>query len=169
MKQAIAGVSPARADEAAVTTQWPSISALPAGQFLGRLYSIRWPDFYFFRLGNLFALVSIVTLVPTALYFYKLLPRLGTRYRLTNRRVLTCRGLSAREESAVNLNDFDSIEIEVLPGQQWFHAGELVFRHEGTEVYRLPGAARPEAFRQTILKTRTAYIGVRQVMERQAG
>jgi hypothetical protein len=169
MKQAIAGVSPASTDEATVTTQWPSISALPAGQFLGRLYSVRWPDFYFFRLGNLFALCSIVTLVPTALYFYKLLPRQGTRYRLTNRRVLTCRGLSAQEESAVNLDGFDSIDVEVLPGQQWFHAGELVFRNEDTEVYRLPGVARPEAFRQTILKTRMAYVGVRDVLEREAG
>ena len=167
MKQAIVGVNPAQTEEVTVMTVWPSVCALRPGQLLGRLYSVRWPDFYFFRLGNLFALLSLLTLVPTALYFYKLLPRFGTRYHLTNRRVLTCRGLSAKEESAVSLNDVDSIEIDVLPGQEWFRAGDLVFRRQGTEVYRLPGVAHPEAFRQTILKTRMAYLSVQRVLQEQ--
>jgi hypothetical protein len=169
MKQATAGANPAETAETTVTTVWPSIAALSPGRLLGRMYDVRWPDFYFFRLGNLFALLSLATLVPTALYFSKVLPRFGTRYRLTNRRILTCRGLSAKEQSAVDLTDFDSIEIDVLPGQEWFHAGDLVFRHQGTEVYRLPGVARPEPFRQTILKTRMASVGVRQVLQQQAG
>ena len=59
MKQPIAGVTPAEWLEATITTVWPSIAAYPSGQLLGRLYSIRWPDIYIFRLGNLLALLSI--------------------------------------------------------------------------------------------------------------
>ena len=69
-------------------TVWPSIAAYETGQFLGRLYEIRWPDVYFFRIGRLVALLSIATLVPVALYFYRLLPRVGASYSLTTRRIV---------------------------------------------------------------------------------
>lgn len=95
MKQAISGVAPAELEEVTVMDVWPSISAYPSGRFLGRLYSMRWPDVYIFRLGNLLALLSI----PHALflYFYRLLPSVmglplhGSFYKLTNRRVIEVR------------------------------------------------------------------------------
>jgi hypothetical protein len=87
---------------------------------------------------------------------------------LTNRRVLIQKGLSAVDEAAVGLDEFDAIDVAILPGQEWFHAGDLVFRRGGEEVFRLPGVSRPEPLREACLKARTAMISVRNVLEKQA-
>jgi len=90
MKQAIAGVAPAEAEEVTIMTVWPSISAFSLGRVLGRLYSIN-VGVFVFTVGNLIALLSI----PGALklYFFRLFPSVlgigphGCFYRLTNRGV----------------------------------------------------------------------------------
>jgi hypothetical protein len=33
--------------------------------------------------------------------------------------------------------------VELLPGQEWLRAGELIFRRHGNEVFRLSGVSRP--------------------------
>lgn len=184
MKQAISGVSPPQVSEVTVMNVWPSIAAYPSGRFLGRLYAIRWPDVYIFRLGNLLALASIPHAL--ALYFYRLMPSFfgaglhGAMYSLTNRRIRVIRSeinttnrfpfvrfIFQSEVKSVDLDRFDTITIEILPGQEWFHAGDLVFRLGNVETFRLEGVSRPEAFRQTCAKARQAYVGVKRVMDRQ--
>jgi hypothetical protein len=161
MKQAIAGVTPAEMQEATVMMVWPSVSAYSSGRFLGRLYDLRWPDVYFFRLGHILALFSI----PHALilYFLRVLPRIGVRYRLTNRRIVVQRGLAGVDDRALELDQFDAIQVDVRLGQRWFDAGDLVFLRQGAEVFRLEGVSRPEAFRQTCWKSHTAYVGVQRL------
>ena len=162
-KQAIAGVSPSQVSEANIMTIWPSICAYPSGQFLGRLYDIKFPNLNrIFRVGNLIALASI----PHALflYFYKLLPKVGMRYSLTNRRVVVEAGIEGSEKASVALDNFDEINIEVQPGQEWFKAGDLIFVSGQREVFRLAGVPRPEAFRSQCLKAHMAYVGIRQTL-----
>lgn len=160
MSQAIAGVSPAETKEMTVMTVWPSVAMFGAGRALGNLYSIRWPDVYIFRLGHLLALAFIP--VSLVLFFMRILPGIGRRYRLTNRRIIVERGIQGIEERSVELDRFDSIAIEVLPGQAWYDAGDLVFKLGATETFRLPGVSRPEAFRQTCLKSHMASVGVKK-------
>lgn len=160
MQQAIAGVTPAEVQEATVMTVWPSVAMFAAGRLLGRLYAIRWPDIYIFRLGHLMALAMIP--VSLVLFFLRILPGVGLRYRLTNRRVIVERGIMGTEEKSVDLDRFDAIDIDVLPGQAWYDAGDLVFRLGNTETFRLEGVSRPEAFRQTILKARMVYVGLKK-------
>jgi hypothetical protein len=147
-------------------TVWPSIAAYNSGRFLGRLFEIRWPNLYIFRLGNLLALLAI----PHALflYFLRIAPFYGQRYTVTNRRVVIQRGLSAVDEREIALDQFDQIEVEVLSGQEWHHAGDLVFRREGNEVFRLEGVSRPEAFRRVCLNSHMARIGVQQARKHEA-
>ena len=166
MKQAIAGVAPAESGEVAVMTIWPSIAVFSAGRFLGKLYSIRWPGVYIFRLGNLLALLCAILPAPL-LYFCRLLPRVGRRYTLTNRRVVIQTPITGVDLNSIDLDGFDSIEIEVLPGQAWFDAGDLSFRRGGSEVFRLAGVSWPEAFRQSCLKSHRAYVGVAQARQRE--
>lgn len=165
MEQAIAGVISTDTDEVVVRVAWPSIAVFGVGRWLGRLYNVRWPEVYFFRLGNLWALLSIP--VALVLYFCRLAPRIGRRYTLTNRRIIIQTAITAVELSAVALDDFDSVEIETLPGQSWFHAGDLAFCRQGREVFRLGSVPRPEPFRQTCLKAHRAYVSVRQVVAEQ--
>lgn len=165
MKQAIAGVAPAALEEVTVTTVWPCVSVYPTGRFLGRLYAIEWPDLYIFKLGNLLALLSI----PQALvlYFCRVMPWIGKRYRLTNRRILVEKGLRSVADRWIELGDFDTIRTEVLAGQAWFDAGDLVFLKQGREVFRLEDVSRPEPFRQTCTKSNLAHLGVKQVLAQQ--
>lgn len=162
-KQAIAGVTPSQVAEANIMTVWPSISAYPSGQFLGRLYDMKFPNWNrAMRVGNLIALASI----PHALflYFYKLLPRVGMRYTLTNRRILVQQGIADTLQRSVALDNFDDIKIEIQPGQQWFKAGDLIFLSGDREVFRLAGVSRPEAFRSQCLKAHIAHVGVKAAL-----
>jgi hypothetical protein len=189
MKQAITGVAPSELGEVNVMTVWPTISAGRAGRWLGRMCSIggqRNP----FALGKLLCIfpgipwalllfaASLAPPIPFAGYFNR-------RYRLTNRRVVelqdklvwkTYRPLGipvpfmgieyGHPTKTVDLDRFDAIDIEVLPGQAWFPAGELIFRKGNVETLRLSGVSRPETFRETCLKAQRAYVGVKKALAR---
>ena len=58
--------------------------------------------------------------------------------------------------------------MEVLPGQEWLYAGDLVFTRAGSEALRLAGVSRPEVFRQVCLTAQKALVSVREVVQRQA-
>lgn len=163
MKQPIAGVSPASVEEVNVMTVWPSVAMYPLGRFLGRLYEQRWPDVYIFRMGNLWALLTIP--IALVLFAMRIMPTVGTRYALTNRRVIVERGLLGVEEKSIPLDRFDTVEVVVQSGQAWYDAGDLVFKRGETETFRLAGVSRPEAFRQVINKARMSHVGVKQALQ----
>ena len=144
-------------------TVWPSIAIYPLGRKLGQWFAITWPDIFIFRLGNLFALLSIP--LATILYFCRVAPRIGIRYRLTNRRILVERGLTTVMERELALADFDEIAIEVQEGQAWYHAGDLVFKKQGQPVFRLDGVSRPDTFQQICQNSRIAWQGVHDAMQ----
>jgi hypothetical protein len=164
MKFAIAGVAPRNLGEATVMTVWPSMAAWPIGRWLGRRYRSQLGFGPILTLGNLFAVLFIP--VSLAIFAIRLAPFICTFYRLTNRRVVVfrvaVRGLKLvfREERAITLDRFDRIEIEVLSGQEWYPAGDLVFKLGPVETFRLQGVLRPESFRHTCLKARQSYAGV---------
>jgi len=183
MKHAIAGVSPPELGEVTTMTVWPSISAVELGRIIGRLCGIKWPQWphKFFTVGKLFALMLIPVGAP--LYFYRVAVPLLTycmtlgffpvtstcqRYRLTNRRVIIQTGLLPIDESSVTLDQFDSIKVQVQPGQQWYPAGDLVFYNGAVEVFRLNGVSRPEGFRRACLSAHTAFVSVKQATDQQA-
>jgi hypothetical protein len=116
-------------------------------------------------LGNLIALLSIP--IALVLYFVRIAPGIGTRYRLTNRRIIVERGLTSQEDKAVDLDRFDRIDIDVLPGEAWYHAGDLVFKLGNVETFRLEGVSRPATFRETCLKSRLAHATVKHARQGQ--
>ena len=162
MKQAIAGVAPPELGEVTSMTVWPTIASLWLGRWLGRQYENRAGLGTFFTFGKLAMLLSIP--VAMALFFYTLLPGICRRYRLTNRRVIIEKGLQTRPERSVSLDEFDSIQVVILPGQAWYPAGDLVFRQGPIETFRLSGVSRPETFRQTCLKAQRSHVGVKRAM-----
>lgn len=158
-QQPIAGVTPAQTREVTVMTVFPTLGATSAGRLIGRLCGIR-AGYGAFTVGKLFA----IFLIPFAigLYVVSLLPGVIERYKLTNRRVIVQRGLRAVDDRWVDFDRFDAIDVEVLPGQEWFPAGDLVFRRGAIETFRLAGVSRPETFRHTCLAARRGYLGARQ-------
>ena len=157
------------AQEVTVYTTWPSVASIPLGPFpvgrwLGQLYSID-IGLSVLTIGNLICLLSIP--IAIVLYFARVLPFIGTRYRITSHRIVVERGLTFREDRSIDLDRFDNIDIEVAPGYAWFNAGDLVFRLDKTETFRLTGVSRPEAMRAICMKAHTSYAGVRRAMEAQ--
>lgn len=173
MKQAIAGVAPSQLDEVTSMAVWPTITALHTPPFnrlgitLGKMYSIKAGCGSVLTVGNMLVLLSIP--IALQMFIFSLLPGICRRYRLTNRRVIVERrkfSFSSPwvEEMAVALDNFDDIEIVVLKGQDWYPAGDLVFKNGEVETFRLLGVSRPETFRQTCLKARASFVGVQQAL-----
>jgi hypothetical protein len=177
MPQAIAGVVPDTVAEATVAMVWPSLGSTAYGRWWGRRYANKVGLTVFgipLTLGRLLALVSIPFILP--LYFHMLVPRLPfvlagwpnaacRRYRLTNRRVLIEQPFGGGVQQSVSLDRFDTITLEVVPGQEWYPAGDLIFRNGPIETFRLEGVPHPEPFRQTCLKARQIHAGVRQARD----
>jgi hypothetical protein len=157
-KQPIAGVAP-EPREVTVMTVFPTLGATEPGRLIGRLCGVSF-GYGFFTLGKLFALL----LIPFAigLFVFMLLPGVIERYWLTNRRIVVQRGLRPRDERWVDFDRFDKIDIEALPGQEWYPAGDLIFRRGAIETFRLSGVSRPETFRHTCLAARRAFLSTRE-------
>jgi len=166
MQQTNNGGPTAELPETTAMIVWPTIAATRAGRLVGRWSGVEMGLGKFFTLGKLVALVTIP--ISLAVFIWQLLPFVCRRYVLTSRRIVIQKGLAGVDEKSVDLDAFDSIRIEVLPGQAWHHAGELVFRHDGREVFRLSGVSRPESFRQVCLKSQTALQTVRAALQQQA-
>jgi hypothetical protein len=164
--QAIAGVAPVTDKEVTCMTVWPSVAGMslgpiPLGRMLGQLYSIP-VGIPPLTVGNLMCLMTIP--IALVLYARRIGPFVATRYRVTNKRILVERGISGKEERSIDLDKFDSVEIRVRPGQEWYVAGDLVFLQGNVEKFMLEGVSRPEAFRNICLKAHQAYCGVQQAM-----
>lgn len=153
----VSGAVAASISEATVMAVWPSVASTSLGQALGRLYRIR-QGFGPLSVGRIALLATIP--LGLGLYLSMRLPWAIRRYRLTNRRVMIERGVNAKVEQYVDLDRFDAIDVVVGPGQEWYAAGDLVFRRGPIETLRLPGVSRPESFRRTCLETRQAYVAV---------
>ena len=166
MHQPIAGVTPSELGEVTCKVVWPTIGAVRAGRLVGRLAGVRMGWGEFFTLGKLLALVTIP--ISLAVFGWQLLPYVCRRYTLTNRRIIIRKGLVAVDQHWIGFDEFDSVDVEVLPGQDWLYAGELIFRRGGAEVFRLAGVPRPEILYRVCMTARTALMSVREVVQRQA-
>lgn len=151
--------------ETPAMTVWPSIAAFPLGRKVGQLCSIGGFG-KFFTIGKLMALATIP--VSLGLFFWRLAPGIARRYVLTSKRVVVVRGLGAEEGESIGLGDFDSIVVEVLPGQKFLRAGDLVFQSAEKEAFRLPGVQHPEGFRRACLRGQQALTAVSRVVTEQA-
>jgi hypothetical protein len=165
-QSSISGVVPPSVAEATIMTVWPSVASTSLGKTFGRLYRIK-EGFGPVSIGRL----SLIATIPIGLMLYLSLrlPWAIKRYRLTNRRVTIEVGINPRVMQFVLLDGFDSIEVDVSPGQEWYAAGDLIFRRGAIETLRLPGVSRPESFRRVCLEARQAYVSVAKVQPEPVG
>jgi hypothetical protein len=163
-KQAIPGVAPPDVAEVTMMTVYPSNAVSSLGRALGQMFANKLgaPPV---TLGNFLALATIP--VSLVLFFYLLIPFTYRRYVLTNRRLIVKKGWRGIDEKWVQLDGFDAIEIQILPGQQWYHSGEMIFKKGAVETFRISGVPRPEPFRETCLKAQRAFVGIAAVVSRQ--
>jgi hypothetical protein len=173
MKQAIAGVAPPDLKEVTIMTVWPTNAVTGLGRWLGTWYESRAGFGKYLTVGKLALLLSIP--LALGLFFFLLKPGFNRRYRLTNRRLILERGYRPVLEKGpqpvierfVLLDDFDTIDIVILPGQSWYHSGEMIFRKGALETFRLSGVSRPETFRRTCLEAQRSFSSVKHEVAKQ--
>jgi hypothetical protein len=165
MHHPITGVTPSELAEVTCKVVWPTIGATRLGRFVGRAAAVRLGLGEFFTLGKLLAVATIP--ISLAVFAWQLMPRVCRRYALSNRRIIIRKGLMPVDERWIGLDEFDRVDVEILPGQQWLHAGDLVFKHAGNEVLRLAGVPRPEVVQRLCQTAQSALISVRDVVQQQ--
>ena len=124
MLHPIAGVTPSELAEVTCKVVWPTIGATRAGRLVGRLAAVRLGWGEFFTLGKLLAVATIP--LSLAMFGWQLMPRVCRRYALSNRRIIIRKGLMPVDERWIGLDEFDTVDVEVLPGQQWLPSGTQV-------------------------------------------
>jgi len=162
--QAIAGVS--ASSESVVMTEYPSLAAGGIGQLLGSIYESIPLPLGLPKLSYIFALVT----APLGVLLYFLQKAFGERYVLTNRAVQVWTARTGRKVAAINLDDYDHIELDQRPGQVFYNAADLRFvGPNGDTKLRLKGVKDAGAFKNAIESMRTSRSMVRDSMARIEG
>jgi Bacterial PH domain len=145
-EQAVTGLVPPELDEATIRVVWPSVAATPAAASLGRAL----------MRGIVTAPLGWLLLAP--LYFKKVVPILGRRYTLTNRRVMIQKAMQPQAVAEVPLSDIDEVQIKTDANSAFYRAATLEIVSKGRVVFALPGVPNPEAFRHAILNASMAWV-----------
>jgi hypothetical protein len=150
--QAITGVTPPQLREAIIRDVWPSVAAHPGPASLAR------------ACYRTMILAPVGWFVLAPIYFMKLLavvPGLSgfaTRYRLTNRRLMICKGMRPVPDKQVPLERIKEVKLIRDANSEFFLAGTLdVIDVNGQTVLTLPGVPEPESVRHAILEAAAAW------------
>jgi hypothetical protein len=153
LPQAVTGVVPPQQAEARIREVWPSVARFPAVANLGRL------------LTRTIVLAPLAWLVMVPFYFSKILPVVGVRYTLTNRRLMIRRGWSRKVAGEVALGDIDRIQVVPDANSDFFRAATLEIISRDQVALRLPGCTGPDSFRIAILNACNAWVPGRAAKE----
>ena len=144
--QVIAGVMPPQLGEARIRECFPSVARAPAIASVGR------------ALTATIVLEPLGSLIMSAVYFGKLLPLVGRRYTLTNRRVMirtVWKGVALKE---VALADIDDVRIVTDANSDFFRAANLEIISKGQVALTLPGVPEAEGFKHAIINSCNAWV-----------
>lgn len=130
---------------------WPSVKRVPAVANLGKL------------LTNTIILAPLGWLIMSAVYFAKVLPIVGVRYRLTDKRVMILRGWKGVIQEQVPLTDIDDVQLDPDSVDNFFRSADLKIIRAGSVAMTLTAVPDAEAFRHAILDARNAWGKVKQL------
>jgi len=150
--QAISGVS--AGIENTIMGQYPSIAATGLGRLIGNIADSIPVPILGPKLSNL---IFGLPLAPIGALEYLRTKAMGERYVLTNRSLERWAMLGSRLIQETPLPGIADIQLEVLPGQQFYKAADLVaLDGDGNELMRLQGVKHADVFRRIILEARDA-------------
>ncbi len=146
-RQPITGVVPPSLAEAVIREARPTLMAIqPAVAALAK------------RLVRTIFLAPLGWLLQAPLFAMKFGPITARWYRLTNRRLVICRGLKGQPKEEVALADIDDVRLDASQVDNYYLSGDLEVVSGGKVVLRLPGVPEPEGFRQAILNAVKAWV-----------
>ena len=144
--QVITGVMPPQLGEARIREAFPSVASTPALASLGRV------------LTSTVVFAPLAWLLMAPVYFGKLLPILGRRYTLTNRRLMIRTLWKAAVLKEIALADIDDVRVVTDANSDFFRAANLEILSKGQVALTLPGVPEPEGFRHAILNSCNAWV-----------
>jgi hypothetical protein len=144
--QVITGVVPPQLAEARIREAYPSVASAPAVANVGRM------------LTGTIILAPLGWLLMSTVYFGKLLPVVGRRYTITNRRVMIRKGWKGTPIKEVPLADIEDVRVVTDANSDFFRAANLEILSKGQAVLTLPGVPEPEGYRQAILNACNAWV-----------
>jgi hypothetical protein len=145
IKPPCTGVTPPLLREAMIRTAWPSLAAYPAGT-VGR------------KLIQSYVLAPVGWFLMLPFYFMKVLPGVGLRYVVTNRRVMIQRGWARSVSGEIALGDIDDIRLIRDDNSLFFNAGTIELVSKGSVKLTLNGVKEPEVFRHAIRNACLAWV-----------
>lgn len=150
--QAMTEVASPQLREAIIRDVWPSVAAHPGPAGLAR------------ATYRTIVLAPLGWLILAPFYFAKLLAivpglsGLATRYRLTNRRLMICKGLRPVADKEVPLDRIKDVKLVTDGNSEFFLSGTLqVLDANGQVQLSLPGVPEPESVRHAILQAAAAW------------
>ena len=144
--QVITGVMPPELGEARIREAFPSVASKPAVASLGR------------TLTRTIVLAPLAWLLMAPVYFGKLLPFVGRRYTITNRRVMVRTLWKAAVLKEIALADIDEVRVVLDANSDFFRAANLEIVSKGQVALTLPGVPEPEGFRHAIVNACNAWV-----------
>jgi hypothetical protein len=145
-KQPITGLTPPQIREAMIRTSWPSVAYWPAVAGLGRGLILS------------YVLAPLGWFLMLPFYFVKVLPVVGFRYVVTNKRVMIQTGWSRRVAAEVPLAEIDEIRIVKDANSQFFRSGTLELLSKGQVKLTLHAVKEPEVFYHAIRNACMAWV-----------
>jgi hypothetical protein len=145
-KQPITGVIAPQEREAHIRTAWPSLAAWPAVATLGR------------KLIQSYVLAPVGWMLMLPFYFLKVLPIVGFRYTLTNRRVMIQTGWLRKIKQEMSLADIDDIRVVRDGNSLYFRSGTIELLSGGGVKMTLTGVKEPEVFHHAIRNACMAWV-----------
>jgi hypothetical protein len=86
------------------------------------------------------------------------LPIIGVRYRLTDKRVMILKGWKGAISQQVALADIDDVQLDPASIDQFFRSADLKVISNGQIAMTLTAVPDAEAFRHAILDARNAWV-----------
>lgn len=124
---------------------FPTVARVPAVASIGKL------------LNNTIVLAPLGWLFMSLVYFGKVLPIIGVRYRLSDKRVAILRGWKGSTSQAVALADIDDVKLDPASIDQFFRSADLQIISDGKVEMTLKAVPDAGAFRHSILDARNAW------------
>jgi hypothetical protein len=124
---------------------WPTVARAPAIAGIGKM------------LNNTIVLAPLGWLIMSLVYFGKVLPIVGIRYRLTDKKIAIVRGWSGAVSQAIALGDIDDVKLDTASIDQFFRSADLQVMSGGKVEMTLTAVPDAESFRHMILDARNAW------------
>jgi hypothetical protein len=154
--QAVAGVTSPQVGEALIRDAWPGVTSNPAAAKTAHK---------FYQSGPLrYVLAPIGWLILSPFLLKRLagaLPGLSglmKRYRLTNRRLMVCKGVKSEPIQEVGLERIKDVRLKTNETGDYFFGGDLeVIGENGQVLLEMPGVREAESFSHAIRHAAAAW------------